>query len=105
LDGRETLGYGTDPVEPDTDGDGLSDGLEASVTTLVPGGTSDGVGLAYIGTDPTSPSWSPDADPSTSTMPLLSDTDSDGMLDGEEDANGNGQVDAGETDPNTYNSP
>jgi outer membrane protein OmpA-like peptidoglycan-associated protein len=58
--------YGTDPANPDTDGDGLKDGAEVKTT----------------GTDP-----------------LDDDTDDDGLLDGTEDADANGQVDAGETDP------
>ena len=33
------------------------------------------------------------------TDPLVKDTDSDGLDDGKEDANGNGKVDSGETDP------
>ena len=42
----------------------------------------------------------PDADPTTTTDPLDEDSDNDGLLDGEEDANHNGRVDAGETNPN-----
>ena len=42
----------------------------------------------------------PDADPTTTTDPLDEDSDDDGQLDGEEDANHNGRVDAGETNPN-----
>ena len=34
------------------------------------------------------------------TDPLNDDTDGDGLLDGEEDANKNGQIDNGETNPN-----
>jgi outer membrane protein OmpA-like peptidoglycan-associated protein len=71
-DGTEVAG-GLDPLNPDTDGDGLPDGLEV------------GVG---------------DADPSTRTDPLNPDTDGGGALDGAEDTNANGQVDAGEGDPN-----
>ena len=41
-----------------------------------------------------------DADPTTTTDPLDEDSDDDGLLDGEEDLNGNGRVDDGETDPN-----
>ncbi len=60
----------TDLNNPDTDGDGLTDGIELD--------TTDG--------------WSTD--------PLDEDTDGDFILDGQEDQNGNGQVDEGETDPN-----
>ncbi|MCD6111516.1 MAG: right-handed parallel beta-helix repeat-containing protein [Thermoplasmata archaeon] len=60
---------GTSPFNPDTDDDGLPDGIEVD--------TSDGVA-----TDPTNP-----------------DTDGDFLLDGMEDINRNGRVDKGETDP------
>jgi len=53
---------GTDPDNPDTDGDGLKDGLEVD------------------GTD------------GSTTDPLEPDSDDDGLLDGEEDKNGNGAV-------------
>ena len=64
---------GTDPLDPDTDDDGLLDGVEV-------GG------------------WG-DTDPSTTTNPLVADTDGDGLPDGSEDANHDGAVSAGETDP------
>ena len=50
----------TDPTNPDTDGDGLSDGLEQ--------GKGD------------------DLDTSTTTDPLNPDSDEDGLTDGQEDA-------------------
>jgi hypothetical protein len=78
----------TDPTNWDSDGDGLSDGLERGLAT--PEGQ---------GTDRTSPHWQPDADPTTKTDPLSADTNSDGVPDGESDLNRNGRVDAGETDP------
>ena len=65
---------GTDPDNPDTDGDGLGDGVELD---------SDRNINRRNGTDPLNP-----------------DTDGDGLPDGVEDANGNGEVDSGETDPN-----
>lgn len=68
--------FGTDPNNPDSDYDGLPDGLE----------------LGY----------SPDADPSTTTNPNKADTDGDGIADGTEDANHNGRVDAGESDPGNH---
>ncbi len=73
LTSREELALGTAPNGRDTDGDGLSDGLE--------------VGLA------------PDADPDTRTDPTRLDTDGDGLSDGLEDTNRNGRVDPGESDP------
>jgi hypothetical protein len=62
----------TDPNDPDTDNDGLLDGIEID-----------------------------DSDGNT-TDPLDEDTDDDFILDGTEDANGNGRVDANETDPNSF---
>ncbi|MFZ5439215.1 MAG: OmpA family protein, partial [Myxococcota bacterium] len=63
----------TDPRNPDTDGDGLNDGIEDTDHdgTFDPGET-----------DPRNP-----------------DTDGDTLIDGLEDANHNGFVDVGETDP------
>lgn len=78
----------TDPTNWDSDGDGLSDGLETGLTT--PEGQD---------TDTTSPHWQPDADPTTKTDPLSADTNGDGVPDGEEDINANGSVDEGESDP------
>lgn len=60
----------TDPEDPDTDDDGLLDGIELD--------DSDGF----------------------TTDPLKADTDGDFILDGTEDANGNGRLDENETDPN-----
>ena len=60
----------TDLNDPDTDGDGLSDGIELDRT--------DG----------------------NVTDPLNVDSDGDLIVDGVEDTNGNGRVDEGETDPN-----
>jgi len=77
----------TDPENWDTDGDGLSDGLEQGLAA--PEGDD---------TNTASPHWQPDADPSTQTDPLSADTDGDSIPDGQEDANHNGKMDAGETD-------
>ena len=44
----------------------------------------------------------PDLDPITTTDPLLADSDGDGRNDGVEDANHNGAIDLGESDPNTF---
>ncbi len=83
LDAATEALFGTDDTNPDTDGDGLQDGLE--------------VGL--VG----------DLDPSTTTDPLDDDTDDDGLVDGDEDTDANGAtvnaiggtgtIGAGETDP------
>ncbi len=85
----------TDPCSPDTDMDGIQDGTEAGFFEPVPDPDGDG---PLLGTDPAV--FIADEDPLTSTDPLNDDTDRDGLLDGEEDMNYNGRVDAGETDPN-----
>ncbi|MEQ1566338.1 MAG: MYXO-CTERM sorting domain-containing protein [Myxococcota bacterium] len=94
----------TDPFDPDTDDDGLPDGLELG-RDPVPGGVSDGEGLAYAG----SQGYPGDQDPSTTTDPLDPDSDADTLLDGLEDSNhdgrwiaslgGTGTQGSGETDP------
>ncbi|MGI5863311.1 MAG: adventurous gliding motility lipoprotein CglD [Myxococcales bacterium] len=82
---REEPLYGTDPQNPDTDGDGLKDGLELGVAT---------------NPDPTHcPDFQSDLDTAARTNPTRPDSDCDGLLDGEEDANHNGRRDPGETDP------
>ena len=56
-----------------------------------------------ISTDPEPPlhkAFVADADPSTTTDPLNSDSDEAGESDGQEDANQNGRVDEDEKDPN-----
>jgi uncharacterized protein (TIGR03382 family) len=83
-DGVEVNGTNdTNPLNPDTDGDGLCDGPR-SVTNVCGGGedlNANGV------TEP------------TETNPTLPDTDGDGLGDGVEDENHNGAVNPGETDP------
>lgn len=78
----------------DSDGDGLADGLEAGVVTGVL--DPDGAG-PLLGTAPAG--FVADADPGTTTDPLAADTDGDGVDDGVEDSNRNGARDAGESDP------
>ncbi len=64
---------GTDPIVPDTDGDGLTDGEEnRNNNSTVDAGETD---------------------------PRVSDTDGDSIPDGTEDSNSDGVVNAGETDP------
>lgn len=82
----------TDPNDADTDGDGIMDGTEVSATLDDLGeGTDTGV-------------FQPDLDPTSWTDPLDANTDGDDFDDGVEDANHNGRVDAGESDPNTATS-
>ena len=78
----------TDPCNPDTDGDGIQDGSEQGYT------------LDDIHPDTDTNVFQPDLDSSTTTDPLNSDTDNDRISDGNEDANHNGRIDAGELDPN-----
>jgi hypothetical protein len=85
----------TDPCDIDSDGDGIQDGTELGLSTPV--ADPDGAG-PLKGTDTNV--FQPDLDPSTTTDPLDEDSDDDGLLDGEEDTNHNGRVDAGESDPN-----
>ena len=82
----------TNPAVADTDADGLSDGLEKGLAAPETGDTNTG-----------SPNWQADFDTGTTTDPLDPDTDGDLLLDGTEDANQNGRVDGGETDPNVFN--
>ncbi|MCE9667574.1 Ig-like domain-containing protein [Myxococcus stipitatus] len=77
----------TDPNDADTDGDGIQDGTEKGLTEPE-------------GDDTDNTVFIPDADPTTTTDPLDVDTDGGSVRDGVEDANHNGRVDAGETDPN-----
>jgi len=90
----------TDPCEVDSDDDGIQDGTELGITTPV--ADPDGAGPA-VGTH--TGVFIPDQDPGTITNPLSEDSDNDGILDGREDRNQNGRVDAGESDPNYFNVP
>ncbi len=107
VDGVYTAGTDTNPLSGDTDADGIKDGTEKGITTPV--ADPDGAG-PILGTNTSSPNWLADADPATTTDPLDSDSDNDGLLDGAEDANKNGKQDnpvignsttvgSGETDP------
>jgi hypothetical protein len=89
----------TDPCNVDTDGDGIQDGTELGITEPVVDPDGDG---HLLGTD--TDVFIPDADPNTTTNPLNADSDGDGAWDGTEDANHNGRVDAGETDPSDASS-
>ncbi|MEL7447874.1 MAG: OmpA family protein [Pseudomonadota bacterium] len=109
-DAMPNSGDETDPDNADSDGDGILDGTESGVTAPLPGGTSDGNGTPFDGTDAGSPNFVADADPGTTTDPANPDSDGDGLTDGAEDANadgatvntigGTGTAGSGETDPN-----
>ncbi|MDP1823041.1 MAG: Ig-like domain-containing protein [Archangium sp.] len=95
IDGNEdlnrngTLDVGeTDPNLADTDGDELLDGTEKGLTVSQ-------------GQDTASTVFVADLNPATRTDPRVADTDNGGLADGLEDANHNGRVDSGETNPLT----
>ncbi|MGE5784643.1 MAG: hypothetical protein ACM3ZE_08625, partial [Myxococcales bacterium] len=109
---------GTNPNDKDSDDDGVEDGAEPNysadsdgdglINALDPDsdndglfdGTELGLGCGNAGTDLNAARCIPDADAgATKTDPLLADTDGGGARDGSEDANLNGQVDSGETNP------
>jgi hypothetical protein len=115
-DGEE-IELGTDPFDADSDDDGALDGQEPDpdgdadddgiINALDP--DSDGDGLldgTELGLDCSSPDTDAavcveDADGgATTTDPLDPDTDDGSVSDGDEDSNGNGAIDEGETDPN-----
>jgi len=81
----------TDPLNPDTDGDGIYDGTEKGLTQPETEDTDLSVGF-----------FIPDADSNSTTDPTDGDSDEDGILDGNEDKNRDGMIElaAGETDPN-----
>lgn len=85
-DGQEGLLYGTDPLTGDTDGDGIQDGTELGYT------------LSDIGPDTDRLVFQPDLNALTRTDPTKRDTDEDGWNDGEEDFNHDGRVDACESE-------
>jgi hypothetical protein len=94
IDGREPnpgcdddLDGLVDVLDPDSDGDFLWDGTEMAVTA--PDADTDLTKGRYIA----------DADPGTRTSPVVADTDRGGVLDGWEDFDADGKLDAGEFDP------
>ena len=91
------LDLGTDPYNPDTDGDGLPDGVEVNLLETDPlnvdtdgDGLSDGVEVTTLGTDPLDPDTDGDGlddGPEVNhwhTDPNDRDTDGDGYRDGKE---------------------
>jgi outer membrane protein OmpA-like peptidoglycan-associated protein len=77
-------------LDPDSDADGLRDGTERGVTEAE----------RHPDTDLAAGNFTPDADDTTTTSPVVRDTDGGGVPDGDEDENHNGRIDAGERDPN-----
>ena len=91
----------TDPLNWDTDGDGLGDGQEDGLDQVIWDGDLDGDGIPDVGgTDLAF--FVPDADPGTTTDPLNLDSDNDGLADGAEDLDGDGARGASETDPSNF---
>jgi uncharacterized repeat protein (TIGR01451 family)/MYXO-CTERM domain-containing protein len=114
--------FGTDPFNADSDDDGVLDGDEPDwnvdtdgdglINALDPDSDNDGLfdgvemgkDCSHPDTDLSKKACRPDADQgATTTDPLNPDTDGGGASDGSEDANLNGRVDAGETDPTAGN--
>ena len=99
-DGEEHFGIGpnltafTDPMLLDSDADGIQDGTELGVDSIVWTGNPPTI----QGTDPLI--FQPDLDALTTTDPNAVDSDGGGIPDGGEDLNRNGRVDLYETDPN-----
>lgn len=90
------------PLLADTDGDGLSDGLEVNTLHTDPtNADTDGDGLSDFKevNRSTPPDNSLTLGPYLDTNPLSLDTDLDGIPDGVEDADHDGIVDQHETDP------
>lgn len=99
-DGEEYFANGANMVEPtdptvvDSDGDGLQDGTELGLASIVWTGSPPTI----LGTDPLV--FRADLDPSSLTDPMNPDSDDGGVVDGGEDIDSNGRVDVYETDPN-----
>ena len=97
LDNPAEARAGTDPLDPDTDDDGLTDAIEVlgpnPTNPLAPDTDADGIpdGIEDTDRDGT-------RDPEE-TDPANPDTDADGMPDGIEDTDRDGTRDPGETDP------
>ncbi|MCQ8186485.1 Ig-like domain-containing protein, partial [Parvularcula maris] len=104
----ETSIWNTDPNDPDTDDDGLSDGYEVEINSdpLVFNEDTDGDGLSdaeelVFGTDPTKADTDEDGlsdkvEIDAGLSPLNPDTDNDGIPDGEDDLDGDGLSNADE---------
>lgn len=103
----EEIAHGTNPADPDSDDDELSDGEEVNVYGTDPlspstdlDGLTDGEEVNVYGTDPLNPDTDGDGLDDwvevnlTNTDPLNLDTDGDSVLDGDEDTDHDGLTDA-----------
>jgi PKD repeat protein len=88
IDFDEINRFGTDPHNPDTDGDLIPDKQEIMSYTFLSDGSFD-----------SGNSRKPDSDNDGLRCELDTDSDNGGVPDGLEDLNRNGRVDPGETDP------
>jgi hypothetical protein len=95
MDGNESAGTGplanfgaTDPLVADSDADGIGDGIEAGISTP---GIPPGVSNGNrTAYSGTATQFVGDADPTSRTNPNSRDTDGDGLEDGVEDSNQDG---------------
>ncbi len=91
LSNEEEERLGTFPDNCDSDEDGLFDAIEVGIIKPAdPEAENDCHGLEPAGSNYRNPNF---------LDPLNPDSDGDGLLDGEEDFNGNGWVDSDESDP------
>ncbi len=111
FDGPEAS-LGTDPNNPDTDGDGINDGDEVGADLNNPLDTDgdtiiDALESSITDTDSDGVVDQEDPDNTNPCVPnnnnSLCDTDDDGIIDGEEIANGSDPLDACDPDPTNAN--
>jgi len=88
IDFDEINRFGTDPFDPDTDNDLVPDKQEITSYTFLSDGSFDA-----------GDTRKPDLDNDGLRCELDMDSDNGGVSDGQEDLNGNGFVESGETDP------
>jgi len=85
LSGNEEAEAGTDPENPDTDGDSIPDGQEVNIDGTDPLDSCDGLGGTPLGTDDCDEDGlSSVEEASAGTDPENPDTDGDGIIDGQE---------------------
>lgn len=120
IDDAAEVALGTDPNDADSDDDGVIDGSETDFSLDTDGdgfinaldpdsdndalfdGTEGGNDCSNPATDTTRNRCIADADSgATTTSPVDADSDTGGASDGSEDANRDGKIDVGETDPNS----